>query len=342
MLPLTDATASASGALDAFLQQLDAPGRRPATQADPLEALHHLGLLPEAEEEPVWQYMSGVDWFILLRGIATRNPRLGCVLASLRFAAEFGNANNTPEEPVGWALNARSTPTGGWQLQLPLDPAQAPRWYFSAEGQVATVRTAALQTGATEDGRATVYCHGADVRLGGPPAASLPQRCQRDTLALWSGILWRLLDCTTAHAAQRPVFRRTLADFPAIQARLSAAQARVLRAEELADCAARQWDPATAAHFRCEAEAIRIETQQICGGSGFMRESPYAQSLIWHEWCDEVLRQSWQQSEGLACHHADFRAQIDAAVRERLAPLFASVPHSALPLPLWAGVTHLS
>ncbi len=109
-----------------------------------------------------------------------------------------------------------------------------------------------------------------------------------------SGCLWHTWEICLQHAETRPMFRRYLADFPAIRLRLLRVLMDVLRADEWATLLAttqslRMRMRANAALHRL-ADSIRIETQLICGGTGYMRESHYASALLALKRIDELLR----------------------------------------------------
>ncbi|WP_284208731.1 acyl-CoA dehydrogenase family protein, partial [Chitiniphilus shinanonensis] len=113
----------------------------------------------------------------------------------------------------------------------------------------------------------------------------------QEVLALAGGIAWTLLDRTAGHAAERPLFGRWLADFPAVQLRLVLLQLRVLVVEESAALLAGTPSAALRAQWRRELDAVRIDAQQLCGGTGYMRETAFADTLLWHEWADTAARQ---------------------------------------------------
>lgn len=134
-----------------------------------------------------------------------------------------------------------------------------------------------------------------------------------------SGCLWYAWETCLQHAETRPMFRRYLADFPAIRLRLLRVLINVLHADEWAALLVTTQSLRTrmraSAALRRVADNIRIETQLICGGTGYMRESPYARALTALKQADDLLR-------GLPMAHASvflpLQKKIEFAVSTRL------------------------
>jgi alkylation response protein AidB-like acyl-CoA dehydrogenase len=161
------------------------------------------------------------------------------------------------------------------------------------------------------------------------------RRVPGDLLAVANGALWCLWNATAAHAESRPMFRRVLADFPVIRYRLLRALVAVLEAEEHAERAAADPDDGgSRAAFRAACSQVRTETQQLCGGSGFMCESDYAVTLMALDECLRLL--GLLPSAALVSRdraQCRVRARLEAwgvtaAEWAALAP-FASRPHRA-------------
>jgi alkylation response protein AidB-like acyl-CoA dehydrogenase len=289
MVPVQQDSDASRGELAVFLDQVEARCSRRVGAVDPLAELGKLGLLPAAGDVPVWAEMSAADWFVLLRGIARRDPPLAASLSSLHLAIDHADGPGT-----GWALHA-SGHAGHWRIRLPTLAEHCTNWVFCDGEQLRWVSTAMLRQTATD----VFECDHAATVLAGSCSPSLLSSFWRDRLALINGCLWRLWTVTVDHAESRPMFRRHLGDFPAVRLRLLLLLAELLRADELAERAAAASPSATSgrnsaatlmgALRRC-AETIRVETQQICGGSGYMRESHYAQALVWLDWCDGLMR----------------------------------------------------
>ncbi|MET3134532.1 hypothetical protein AAKU55_004832 [Oxalobacteraceae bacterium GrIS 1.11] len=149
------------------------------------------------------------------------------------------------------------------------------------------------------------------LRRGHEADAAAPDGQPRpsDIPLLLTGILERLWQEAAAHAENRPLFRRHLADFPAIRWRLIMALAHVLRAERIGLAMP---GPGHAAALRRAARAVRVDTQQICGGSGYMLESAFAGTLLWCERCCAALPPGAGQLKRQEI------AEIDAHVARRL------------------------
>lgn len=140
-----------------------------------------------------------------------------------------------------------------------------------------------------------------------------------DLAALMSGCLWKAWETTVEHAESRPMFRRNLADFPAIRLRLLTALVNVLRVDEwamlLASAPSSRVSMRACSALRRLADTVRIETQQICGGTGFMRESKYARVLQVLRSCDDLLR---RQAMSKAKHFRPLDKKIEDAVAARI------------------------
>lgn len=111
---------------------------------------------------------------------------------------------------------------------------------------------------------------------------------------LSSGCVWHAWETCMQHAQTRPMFRRHLADFPAIQLRLLKVLIQVLRVDEWASLLVGTQNLRTrkraSTALRYVADKVRIETQLICGGTGYMRESAYASALSALQVIDDLLR----------------------------------------------------
>ena len=266
-----------------FLDQVEALSRRRVGCGDPPAELAALGLLPVDDTEPVWAQMSAGEWFCLMRGIARRDSALAAALASLRLAIEHGERERT-----AFALHAFRD-GACWRFKLPALREYSQSWIFY-EGQRTRRVSAALLRQVEGD---CLECDDAQTAQADTYAASLISSLWRDRLALVNGCLWKLWTVTVEHAESRPMFRRHLGDFPMVRLRLLMLLAELLRADELSERAAAA-TPMPGAELmgalrRCS-EAIRVETQQICGGTGYMRESAYARALTWLDWCDGLMR----------------------------------------------------
>lgn len=307
MLARDSVPLSESGDLAAFLGQLDrlpplggnlsgspTGGGVHGNDADTVERqLTSLGLLADKPGEALPASLGVVEWFVLLRGLASRRPDLAVTLAALstrdRCAAVPPDATGD-----GWALHAEPLPDGQISLWLPCAPSRHAHWRFLLGTEVrrvaGTLQNAQRQAGgawlALAQSCAALPCAEAD--------GALSQQRRNDALALVSGVLWQLLDATREHAANRPMFGRRLVDFPTIQLRLLRLHARLLVVEELADAhlggqGGGQAD-GDGAGILAQAEAVRIDAQQICGGSGYIAESTFAASLSWLECAMRMLR----------------------------------------------------
>ena len=266
-----------------FLDQVEALSRGRVGCGDLPAELAALGLLPAAGAEPVWTQMSAGEWFWLMRGIARRDPLLAAALSSLRLAIEQGERGGT-----GLALHAFRD-GARWRIRLPVLRPQCESWIFCDGERIRRVSAARLRQVEGD----CYECDDPQTALGDACAPSLISSFWRDRLALVSGSLWKLWTVTVEHAESRPMFRRHLGDFPMVRLRLLMLLVEVLRADEVSERAAAAPPLAGAALMgtlrRCS-EAIRIETQQICGGTGYMRESAYARALACLEWCDGLMR----------------------------------------------------
>lgn len=267
------ATAPSDGLLPALLSPVEALLARRAGPAgvEPLVELQQLGYLGDGADPGAWQQLGDADWFALLRAIARRCPRLAMALAAARLTVEIAG---TPLAPDAIAVRAA-------YVRAHLADAGAPPM------RVAAALLSSLSSGAEPDSP------GVDPTVGEIgivlPSAAL-QRVPRDLLVVASGTLWRLWNACAAHAESRPMFRRVLADFPVIRYRLLSALVAVLEAEEHADRAVADHDEGRPlAAFRAACLRVGTETQQLCGGSGFMRESDYAASLLQLDDCLRAL-----------------------------------------------------
>lgn len=157
-----------------------------------------------------------------------------------------------------------------------------------------------------------------------------------------SGCLWHAWQATLQHAQTRPMFRRHLADFPAIRLRLLKVFLHILRADSWASLLATSQDFRTrrraATTLRFVADQVRIETQLLCGGTGYMRESPYAKALNGLQKADTLLR-TWPSAKSRI--FVPLQIKIDVAVRAKLMQLEpeASQLLSALLVSVDAGKT---
>lgn len=137
-----------------------------------------------------------------------------------------------------------------------------------------------------------------------------------------STCLWHAWETTLQHAQTRPMFRRHLADFPAIRLRLLKVLLHILRADSWASLLATSQDFRTRRRavtaLRFVADQVRIETQLLCGGTGYMRESPYAKALSGLQKADALLR-TWPSAKSRI--FMPLQIKIDAAVRAKLTQL---------------------
>ncbi|TJZ70735.1 acyl-CoA dehydrogenase family protein [Chitiniphilus eburneus] len=306
MSAIQEAPEQVSALLDDFLQQVppDLDGR-----VDSLETLRRLGLADDGAA-PCWETLLPGEWFALLRGLGCRAPALASALLALRWATSCAAEAVSPDAP--------DAPEAECHLLLPAPPAQAPAWRFVAHGWIGQASTGALTGLAQMGGLYGVRVAAHRVTWLRPQTQAEARARFCDLLALNGGILWRLLDRTVEHVTERPLFGRCLIDFPAIQLRLSALQLRVLAAEEVAELLARQPSGALRAQWWRELNAIRIEAQQLCGGTGYMRESAFAQTLRWHEWGELLLRQCAHAEQGGPAGEV-MHAALRERVRRRLA-----------------------
>lgn len=306
---------AANEVVAAFLDELEARCRRRAGRAEPRTELTRLGFVPAVGEAPVWTEMGVADWFELLSGMARHEPGLAVALSGLRLASDHGGGPGS-----GWALNIRHG-AGRWQFCLPRVRETFSEWFFCDDREMYRVSAASLCPVAAAD---CFECSDAQAQSLGPCSAALRARMWRDRLALANGCLWRLWSVAIEHAESRPMFQRQLGDFPVIRFRLLSLLLHLLRADELTERAAalpptlsRLLDAPSdlAGALRLVAQDVRVETQQICGGSGYMRESEYAQALSWFDWCDTLLRQG-PMAEGLLSRN--LLLEIEASVTKRL------------------------
>lgn len=228
--------------------------------ADPLLELRQLGYLPAGAEPGAWEHLDADGWFTLLRAVARRCPRLAAALAAARLTRELSCA-----PLAAGAIGARAA-----YLREHLGRAVLPVLQATA-GMLVPAASAADSAGVLAPD-----VHDTGVRV---PVATL-RRVPGDLLAVASGTLWRLWDASVEHAEARPLFGRVLADFPVIRYRLLRALAAVMEAEEHARRVAAGPDDAVArTGFHATCLQVRMDTQQLCGGGGYMRASRYA--LTW-------------------------------------------------------------
>lgn len=95
---------------------------------------------------------------------------------------------------------------------------------------------------------------------------------------------------TLHHTELRPMFRRQLADFQHVRFRLLELAELAERAEQTADrlLAGPEWQTALGELLDLCA-ALRNEAQQLNGGSGYMRETAFAETIVWIEGCETAL-----------------------------------------------------
>ncbi|MDM0045304.1 acyl-CoA dehydrogenase family protein [Variovorax dokdonensis] len=257
--------------------------------------LRSLGLVGDDPDAAPWNTLNPADWFILLRGMASRRPDLAVTLAALGTRVRSGIGDMDGQ---GWALHASMT--DGWlQLWSPEPPERHSRWRFLIGDDVHVIDSALAQD-------ASLQACGAWLSIfpmhGAESCAPVGQQIRRwrhhNALALVSGLLWRLLDVTRAHAANRPMFGRRLIDFPTVQLRLLRLHLQLLTAEELADAAFADETCEPGAALLELADALRVDAQQICGGSGYMAPSEFAAVLGWLECAEQMLRATWPANAG--------------------------------------------
>lgn len=278
-----------SEALDAFLDQVSTLVRERRGSADPWRELDLLGLLPGSGQDAMWDVLGPAQWLVLLRGVACACPHLAAGLAAVRQVHLHGG----DVRRHGWIHAARLDANGQWQCALPAAPTSLTAWYFLDGDTVRQVGAARLQPCGVRNGLHLASAVPQDCKAAGPALAG--PGGQAELAALLTGVLYRLWEQACVHAESRPMFRRRLADFPAIRWRLIGAMGDVLRADEVALRLARH--PAAAGRHRHAgalrrlAQAVRVELQQVCGGTGYMQESAFADTLAWFDWCDSVARQ---------------------------------------------------
>lgn len=103
-------------------------------------------------------------------------------------------------------------------------------------------------------------------------AAQWEPASRGEAQALRAGLLRRLVSDTERHARSRIMFSRSLADQPAVRHRLDKLQGLLHRLEIQ--------DGGPAPELRQWAREIRNEAQQIAGGTGYMKESAVARTLL--------------------------------------------------------------
>lgn len=288
-----------------FLQQVEELVNRRHGPPQPWHEMTLLGLLPTTGETPVWQDFSQDVWFSLLRGMACQSPALAILLSSARRVTQ---CQGDPQQHA-FAHHARQNADGQWQLMLPATNNAISHWHFQNGNQILQVAThvLAVQHEPCDDSML--------IKALCPPTACLAvgvatvPSCYQDVLAIWSGVLYRVWKQSALHAENRPMFRRHLADFPPIQYRLLTAMTNLLWADELIARLMQTQDEtviiATLPDIHRRAQAIWIETQQICGGSGYMLESDYGQSLVWFNWCRSILQQTPATDSPLAMNEQE-------------------------------------
>lgn len=310
-------TASADEVAE-FLDQVNAVIRDRTAGAHPWHELDLLGLLPGGQDDQPWDALDQAAWFCLLRGVAQGCPCLAIALSSARLVDISGGDART----MGWAHNARRTDGAHWQLVLAVAPPTLTSWLFFDGLHLRCVDTARLQRIMSHPPIYQFSCADLDCKIvdSAPDLARLA--AHTDVPVLLAGTLRRIWELAAQHAETRPMFRRHLADFPVIQLRLLANMVEVMRAEHIATGLAR--NPARcfglghASPLRRKARAVCIETQQICGGTGYMRNSAFAQTLAWIEWCDGAINLAPVGDAALSVHEL---ADIDAGVMRRLTAL---------------------
>ena len=312
------APTASSDEVAAFLDQVNAVIRDRTAGADPWRELDLLGLLPGGQEEQPWDALDQVAWFGLLRGVAQACPCLAVALSSARLVDISGGDART----MGWAHNARRTDGAHWQLALPVAPLKLTSWLFFDGLRLRCAATARLQRITAHPPVYQFGCADLDCKIVGDAPDLARLAAHPDVPLLLAGMLRRIWELAAQHAESRPMFRRHLADFPVIQLRLLASMVEVMRAEQIATGLAH--NPAHcfalghASALRRKAQAVCIETQQICGGTGYMRNSAFAQTLAWIDWCDGACNLAPVGDAVLSVHEL---ADIDVGVMRRLTAL---------------------
>lgn len=304
-----------SATLGVFFEQVEALVHARKDAADPRTELGMLGLLPEAGVPPIWEDLGPFAWHGLVRGIAKACPRLAVGLSSARLVHECGGDTHAD----AWAHDAFRVAGEGWRFALPLPPGalsgSVSRWFFCDGERVYATAGACMRLDAEDVPISGASCAGGDVAALDGPVPSV----YRDVPAMLSGILQRMWRQCASHAEQRPMFRRCLADFPVVQYRLLLAMADALRADEIAARAAlsgfARFAPGHADLLYRLAQEIKIETQQLCGGSGYMKESPYAETLYHTDWCVALFRHMNADTGRMAQSEAQ---DIESRVGQRL------------------------
>lgn len=271
-MPAQTVSATADVWLEAWIAPVDAlVARRGGRDGrDPLLELQEAGYLPEGHEPGAWEHLDAGGWLALLQATGRRCPRLATALVAARLTMEIAGAPLAPD-----AIAKRAA-----YMHAHLAEAGAP---------LLRVASALLATQSSES-RAGSACAAEAADTGvAVPTATL-RRVPGELLAVASGALWRLWNAAAEHAEARPMFRRVLADFPVVRLRLLRALAAVLEAEEHARRAAVHPDDGAArAAFHDACLRVRTDTQQLCGGSGYMRESAYAEPLQALDQCLRIL-----------------------------------------------------
>jgi alkylation response protein AidB-like acyl-CoA dehydrogenase len=317
MQALSAQTASADDVAE-FLGQVNAVIRDRTAGADPWHELDLLGLLPGGRDDQPWDALDQAAWFCLLRGVAQACPCLAIALSSARLIDISGGDART----MGWAHNARRNDGAHWQLVLAVAPQTLTSWLFLDGLRLRCVDAARLQRATSHPPVYQSSCADPDCKVVGNAPDLARLEAHTDVPLLLAGALRRLWELAAQHAETRPMFRRHLADFPVIQLRLLASMVEVMRAEQIALGLAR--NPARcfalghASALRRKAQAVCIETQQICGGTGYMRNSAFAQTLAWIDWCDGARNLAPVGDAALSVYEL---ADIDAGVMRQLTAL---------------------
>jgi hypothetical protein len=310
-------TASADE-VGAFLDQVNAVIRDRTVGADPWRELDLLGLLPVAEDDQLWDALDQAAWFVLLRGVAQACPRLAIALSSARLVATHGGDARTQ----GWAHNVHRIDGTHWQLALAVAPLTLASWFFFDGLRLRCVDTARLHYITSHPPVYQFHCADLDCKIVDHALDLARLVAHTDVPLLLAGTLRRIWKLAAQHAETRPMFRRHLADFPVIQLRLLASMVELMRAEQiatgLAQNPARCFALGHASALRRKAQAVYVETQQICGGMGYMRDSAFAEALAWIDWCDGACNLA---PVGDAALSVPELADIDACIKRQLTAL---------------------
>jgi hypothetical protein len=115
-------------------------------------------------------------------------------------------------------------------------------------------------------------------------------RCAAELALILAACLHRAWVLTLQHAELRPMFRRQLANFQHVQFRLLELSELAARAERAAAClVATPEDQTPLSELLDLCAALCNESQQICGGSGYLRETAFAETIVWIGGCETVL-----------------------------------------------------